>query len=282
MSDLALALEEGLWDTLKHPRGRGGKWIDTVGGEVASAAEKTGDRVSRPRPSLQRREMPIERTQAFARGRRRLRYMRETGTHGDEFMYDLAVDLGFSGTPKKVSEAELGQAVADGDTEMWRGLTDKDYVSLFVDGSYYAGAGFRGSGTYVATGEGGKRKAVAYAQAPPSRGIATKSATPTVMHMALSKVAKVAEYDQIAQEAKAQHVQLGAAKAQAGTMGGSSQQVLAEIARDPMRYAMSQGYDAVKISDGEWVVLNRTALLVSEKFVPAGTNVVEQMKGSKL
>lgn len=276
MTDLALVLEEGLWDTLKHPRGRGGKWIDVVGGEVAQAAEKAGDRVSRPSPSLMRKDVPLERTQAFARGRRRLRYMRETSVHGDEFMYDLAVDRGFAGQPKKVSEAELEQAIADGDTEMWRGMTDRDYASLLVDGTYYAGAGFRGSGTYVATGPDGKKKATSYALAPPSRGIASKSETPTVVRMALAKDARVADYSVIAAEAKAKHLEQKGVKADPGSgagMGGSSAQVLAEVARDPMRWAMAQGFDAVKISDGEWVVLNRTALLVSKAFVPAGENV---------
>jgi hypothetical protein len=133
-------LEESLWGVLKHdfeerahPRGRGGKWIDKVGGEVADEAKKVGRKLERQ--PIQRRERDITSTEAFRRGLRRISYMRETGHHGDEFMYDLATDEGFAGRPQVVSEAELRQHIADGDLEMFRGVSDESYAQAFTSGT---------------------------------------------------------------------------------------------------------------------------------------------------
>jgi hypothetical protein len=66
VSEVALALEEGLWDTLKHPRGRGGEWTDVLGKlapEIKQAAEETGAKLERP--TIVSHARPLHQTQAF-------------------------------------------------------------------------------------------------------------------------------------------------------------------------------------------------------------------------
>ena len=257
-----------------HPRERTGKWRSKLGLGRAVRAEVA----ARPRlPEIQRRDRPLASGMAFRRARTRPALMRETGTHGDEFMFEMATDLGYAGRPTRVPSGEVDAAVAAGGTEVWRGVSDETYAEALVTGPYYAGQGFRGSGIYVAHGEDGRTRAVSYAQAPPTRGIAAKTDRPTVQRMALHPQANVVEYEEIRGRAEAEHKRLAEKLRSPGlSEKASEEEVLAEVARDPARYAMSQGYDAIRINDAEMNVLNRTALLVDEAFEEAGTSVVRR------
>jgi hypothetical protein len=141
---VSAALEEGIWDALRHPRGRGGQWSKVLGKVEAAAGEK-GDpavvsklKAKLEPPPIVRRVKKLETTEAFRRGRRSLGYMRQSGVHGDEFMFDLATDQGFAGRPHAVSEEELQAHIDAGAVEMWRGTSDRSYADTFLTGTYYA------------------------------------------------------------------------------------------------------------------------------------------------
>lgn len=246
------------------------------------AVEKVGRALDRP--EIVRKEKPLQQTEAFRRGRRRLGYMRETGRHGDEFMYDLAVDTGFAGRPHVVSEAELQQHISDGDMEMWRGQTDASYADAFLTGPAFYGQGFRGNAMYAAGGgDRAHALAVAYAQAPPTRGVlVTKVDKPVVMHMALRRDAKVINHDEASMRAKQEHKKWWGLKGGGEGFAPESAQTMAEANNSPTRWALANGYDAMLIpkDDGthEIAVLNRTALLVSHEFEPAGQNVTKRLR----
>lgn len=287
MAEVAERLEEALWDAVKHPRGRGGLWVEGFGHGLAKEVEKVGERVEArkppPRPAISRKvEKPLAQTEAFRRGLRRTEYMTLPGPHGDEFMYDLALDRGFTQRPFRTDEAGLRKYIADGDRELWRGVSDESYAQALTSGTAHYGQGFRGNGIYAAAGERGRSLATGYAQAPPSRGtLVSKTEKPTVIHMALMREAKTVTYDEAASEARFEHLRL------AGVKGGSpnegrSAEVLALAHNSPTRWALAHGYDAVIVpqDDGsdEVIVLNRSALIVSTEFQAAGKNVAAAIR----
>ena len=229
----------------EHPRGEGGQFIDKT---------------------IIRKVKPLGSTNAFRRAKMIPEFATYTDSHGDAFMYELAHDFGFSGQPTVVSDEEIDQAVSEGAIEMWRG-THKDYVQAFRKGPYYAGFGFRGNGTYAAHGERGEVKAGAYAKAPPSRGVASRQGERVVMRMALKKQARVANWEQVKEDAKAETTRLKQILDDPATPEATRKIAAIEyaVAQDPGRYAMMLGYDAIWINDSEIDILNRTAVLVSDK-----------------
>jgi hypothetical protein len=204
--------------------------------------------------------------------------MQESGPHGDEFMYDLAVDQGFAGRPKVVSESVLAHHIAEGDRELWRGVSDESYANDFIKSPPFYGQGFRGNGIYTASGVKAETMARNYAQAPPTRGIVAKADKPVVIHMALAKEAKVIHYDDAASRARSEHLAHAGEKGGGEIEHGARAEVLAGAASTPTRWALANHYDAVIVPGKEGhadevVVLNRTALIVSSKFQAAGQNV---------
>lgn len=283
VTDVADRLEESLWDAVKHPRGRAGEWTE-VFHEAPEIKQKLHEREVRQNPPLakiERRDRSLLQTEAFRRGRRRLSYMSEYGVHGDEFLYDLAVDQGFAGRPQVRSEASLKQIIDSGGLEMYRGVTDEDYARLLLGGTLYMGQGFRGNGIYGAMGPDAHKQAVAYAQAPPNRGIAAKSDNPVVIHMALHPDAKTIPYKDAKSRADAEFLKWATQTDGDATVmhdpgtTGTTADVRREANRDASRWALANGYDAIIVDDkGEVIVLNRTALVMSDTFEPAGTNMV--------
>jgi hypothetical protein len=280
MDAVELALEETLWDALKHPRGRGGRWRETFNTpHTTPHLEKFAAKLE-PLPVGRKQIASPTVTPAFRRARQRLSYTAEFGRHGDEFTYDLAVDYGIAGKPHVVSPERLDAEIVNGAIEMYRGQTDVTYAEAFTTGPAFYGQGFRGNGIYFAHGERASTMARQYAQAPPTRGIAAKVDKPTVIRAALHPDAKIVEYDEIAGRAKADHVRLKSSNEMGdpGTGPAPKEAVLAAIARDPARYAITQGYDAIRVNEWEMIVLNRSAVLVSKEFEDAGTNVVSRSR----
>lgn len=285
MADIAERLEESLWDAVKHPRGRAGEWTEVfhAAPEIRQKLDEREARKNPPLPKIERRDRSLLQTEAFRRGRRRLSYMQEFGVHGDEFLYDLAIDKGFAGRPQVRSEASLKEIIASGGLEMYRGVTDEDYARLLTGGTLYMGQGFRGNGIYAATGADAHKTAVAYAQAPPNRGVAAKSDKPVVIHMALHPDAKTIPYKEAKSRADfeftrwAEQADSSMVMHDPGT-AGTVADVRREANRDASRWALANDYDAIVVENGEVIVLNRTALVVSEEFEPAGTNVVNRSR----
>lgn len=277
---VAFDLDESLWAELRHPRGRGGKWREAFHGagpdhpEVAKFAAKVEP------PPITRRDVPLERSSAYRMALRRPAFARETGPHGDEMMYELAHERGFAGQPHVVTEAVLKAGIEEGDLELWRGQSDDTYAKGLMAGPAFYGTGFRGNGIYAAAGPRAHSMGIAYAQAPPTRGLVTKTDNPVVMHMALHRHARTIQYADAQTRSVAE---LSQVKGDPGTSGaGAGSTVKQEVARDPGRWALANGYDAIVVpqDDGghEVIVLNRTALLVSSELEPAGTNVTREQR----
>lgn len=234
-------LREMLWDGLRQPRPAGAlREAYRLPGAPAHL-RKLAARLE-PRP-LARRSLDVTEAAAFLRARARFAYAREVGEHGDEMLYGLASDYGFAGLPHAVSEAEVEAEVEAGGVEVWRGERDPD---AFLTGSYHAELGHRGNGILVAYGVGARQRAQEHAT--------------TVLRMALHRDANVGVYSEVAEEAKLEHLRLGEASFRNGVP--TVEAVLAEIARDPGRYALTHGWDALVLGEHEMLVLNRTALLV--------------------
>lgn len=84
---------------------------------------------------------------------------------GDVFLFDLQHELGADGKPDIVSSEELDQHIADGEPELFRGVSQEQFGEQFKDGDLYAGSGCYGNGTYTATGSKAKQYADKYAGA---------------------------------------------------------------------------------------------------------------------
>jgi putative intracellular protease/amidase len=121
--------------------------------------------------------------------------------------------------------------------------------------------------------------AVAYAQAPPSRGtLVTKVDAPRVIHMALRRDARTIDFETAVEAARRDSLRWAAEKS--GDARTTRAEVLAEAYSSPTRWALAHGYDAVLIPKGdgyEVAVLNRTALIVAREFEQAGENVTRRI-----
>lgn len=187
---------------------------------------------------------------------------------GDLALKELQHAQGFDGKPEIVNEAALEFGVKKGDTEIWRGDSKETHTDNFMAGEHHAGLGIRGSGTYTAEGAHGKAEAQNYTK---GKGL--------IMRMALKKDARVISYERLQTLAKTYVAKANkdeaAAKAAGDTAAMHRAQTLRWLAEGKSesganRLATVLGYDAVRAkSAGHIIVLNRTALRVSNKLRPA-------------
>ena len=186
------------------------------------------------------------------------------GPHGDEQAYAIAAHQGFDGKPKVVSRAEMDQLVAEGHTEMFRGVRGgygtreggdvtnpaddieipaaQIHERLRSGPVYYSDGGLYGSGIYVSPS---RKKAADYAGDEPG----------ALARMTLHKDARVRDAD----EFQAEH----AAFVEGLQPGSPSYRIYS----DPGRYAAARGYDALQVgkpTPTEVIVLNRTAMIIEE------------------
>lgn len=207
---------------------------------------------------------------------------------GDRWLAAIQEEQGFNGLPQVASGEEVDAAVAAGATEVFRGLQSADFAEQFRSGSLYPGdPGLFGSGTY----------------ASPNRDVALGFASgdnAAVLRIALRRDAKVISYADLL-KLRAKHGGTRASQAlserQAAELAqvdpGDSASVAAILARydelrvrqssrsrvnaDEGRIAALLGYDAISVPTGrrvsatgpaileaEYVILNRTALIVEE------------------
>lgn len=193
------------------------------------------------------------------------------------YMDELLREAGFDGLPTVVSEAELDQAVANGERELFRGVSDAAFADQLRDGDLFIGnKNANGSGIFAAYGPDGQTVASRYGS---GRG--------AVVRMALKPDARIIGYKELDQMLKAEKAQdvaetnamrarfkaqaeAAATPEEAARIKQESQKVLDEhIIRtgfafgDIGRYAALKGYDAIDMESTKFMnVLNRTALRI--------------------
>ncbi len=193
----------------------------------------------------------------------------------DEDLALIAARQGFDAPPRLADAAEIDAAVADGWTEVWRGIVDHPSASAaeqqveFWEGPWRPGRGTYGNGMYVST-----RRATADAYADGWGG--------TVMRIAIDPGARIVEYQELVKEFKAWRRTLpNKGELPFDLLGFRAQTdevaFLQMFRGDVGRFAAAGGYDAYVISrkdDGaenykvgerrgdQYVILNRSAVMV--------------------
>ena len=160
---------------------------------------------------------------------------------GDATLRALARRQGFDAPPQVLNPAALDEAVAAGDTELFRGIADagaqtaETFAEQLRAGNFHAGRGMFGNGTYAAAGYGDA------ADFSAGQGV--------VVRMALKQRARLVD----------------------------SATLLAAFARDraalpPLlaqdlgRYATARGIDAMQVTGtGDYVIFNRSALRIQDR-----------------
>lgn len=193
------------------------------------------------------------------------------------YMDELLHESGFDGLPTVLSQAELDQAVANGERELFRGVSDAAFADQLRDGELFIGnKNANGSGIFAAYGPEGKTVATRYGS---GRG--------AVVRMTLKPDARVIGYHELEQMLKAEkaqsvvetnamrerfkaQVEAAATPEEAARIKLETQQALdAHLVRtgftysDIGRYAALKGYDAIDMESTQFMnVLNRTALRI--------------------
>lgn len=205
----------------------------------------------------------------------------------DKYLSRIAKDQGFDSLPKKITPREFEEAMSSGKFVLYRGVKNEvvnwetgvitDRRSDYIGGSYFAGRGVMGSGTYTAYGANGLSVAEGFAQGQNGQVIrmvvkdGARVITLTDLEKKLqdyledisnyegghfSKLFKLWKEGKITQE-------------QADAMMKDVQSVrdakwnAAQAFRDNGRFAAALGYDVIDcVQNGYMIVLNRSAVNV--------------------
>lgn len=172
----------------------------------------------------------------------------------DLIIKPLLKEIGFDGKPQKVSKEKF-EELSKTSTNLYRGVTDKKYVKDYKDENMFVGLGINGSGVYTATN---KQKAIDYAK---DNG--------GVIEILLSPNAKIADGVQLYKDAKELQFSLENGTDISGNpidMGLDSDKLLKIGATNNKRFitllALANGYDAIEVGNGDYIILNRTATIV--------------------
>lgn len=176
----------------------------------------------------------------------------------DRLMSSIAHQQGFDGPPKVVSRAEMDTLVANGHTEIFRGVgpgkgpdgaarSAAAIQEQLRSGAAHYGLGQYGNGIYTSTSRDN------------AEGIYSSGAPGSVARMALHPKAKTVEYGDLSREYQ-EHLKSGGRDNPDG-----------HVISDMGRFAAAKGYDAIRVpetaaadGDSTYVVLNRTAVAVEE------------------
>jgi hypothetical protein len=212
------------------------------------------------------------------------------GKHGDDSLYSILDQQGFTGKPHVVSSDTLDAYIADGEVEILRGMGTHGlkYAEQFMDGDLYAGYGVYGNGTYFAAGENAKLVSFGYAGGEGG----------AVMRATIRKDAKVItyadarnlcsydlyvkEYSQVERELErnADLVDGDPLKIPA-ELHTAYKQAVSDAYSDVGRVAAIYGYDVIhEPTNDYYVVLNRTAVRVQGSVYDGGTKeLIDLLKG---
>ncbi|WP_157229022.1 hypothetical protein [Nocardia brevicatena] len=168
-------------------------------------------------------------------------------------MEEIYRQQGFDGLPMLAGPGGVDAVIASGGRELFRGVSKPEYVQSFKTGTYFAGRGVSGSGTYVTTDE-------FYTHTYDHK-----------MRMALRPGVKTASYAELKAEREAERNQIyqemisledHPSRDTADQLEKLKRKLW--VLQDMGRFAAIRGYDAYESMNTEyyWVVLNRTALVV--------------------
>lgn len=204
------------------------------------------------------------------------KYKEEEGVHGDDVLYQLCSDQGFTGLPEVIDEKDLKQYIDAGEPELWRGIPEKKYIEQFKTGDYYAGRGMYGNGAYAAEGIDNPLSGKAIAQdyafllTKPINSIGPDE----ILHMTLKKEAKVITRKDLEEAWKKLRADLTTRMKAANANGDTKEEerlykIIQVYGYDLGKVATALGYDAIFIPKASpksnyWVILNRTALRVAK------------------
>lgn len=197
------------------------------------------------------------------------------GKGEDEFHAAQLKEKGFDAPPKRVSKAEMDQAVKNGALEMGRGWSKPEFVDQYDTGPLFGSLGIYGNGTYAAYGEPPIAKQYKDAlDEDPKYAVARQYAGKggAVSRMALDASAKVIKYEDakkaydefhkyMDEQIKKQGFGLfGAKKAEKQRL-----KRLKELYGDVGRWASMAGYDAVDHTKEKFMVLLNRGKVLTQK-----------------
>ena len=215
----------------KHPREEGGKF--------AHKSEQT--------------ETPVDVRREFQQAMRQAPKFKQSS---DKLKVMAAIlhSRGGDRAPHIESETQIQNRVANGERELWRGVEEPRYATMFKGGPLRLGTGIMGSGVYIAFGKEGRQYASGY----------TGQGRGALLHMTLDKDAKVGDWQTVANEMARE------GKSLFNTPDGRC------FFSDVGLYGAAKGYDAL-ISErlGMGLLLNRNKVRVArenaiEKSLTAG------------
>lgn len=186
----------------------------------------------------------------------------------DDFMAELNKEMGFDKLPEVIEESDMDKFVQDGEVEIFRGLSGdnaREGIKQFKEGSFYAGIGVSGNGTYTAKAQKGNQTNYGYNTAKEYADGNEKN----TIRMTLKKGSKIAkpeevkdllvEQEKILKELNNKHDE--------ATTDKEKNKIKREmrLLSDPGRFIQLKGFDAFDVSNSNVayvVVLNRGACRV--------------------
>lgn len=198
----------------------------------------------------------------------------------DAYMRILNKHRGFDRLPTVVSQSQMDNLIAQGHTEMWRGVSNARFATEFRQGQFFAGKGVYGNGTYAATGniagDGARGIAAEFAGGAGNRGIMRMTLqrnVRTIEH--LDAIPLQEKYRALAERMRRYAADPSLPSPIKGVQGRAAAEraatVLDNIAINPGRTALMEGYDAIIVpydavygrhAAREIAILNRGKVLV--------------------
>lgn len=173
----------------------------------------------------------------------------------DLIIKPIIKELGFDGLPQKVN-ANKFEELKKTNKVLYRGVGDIKYIDAYKNGEMFIGLGVNGTGVYTTIEQ---QKAQSYAK------------DGGVIELLLDKNAKIANGFELTTEAKELLFSL---KTGADVSGnpiniGLDTEKLSKIGEGSNKrfvtlLALSKGYDAIEVGNGDFIILNRTATIVKE------------------
>lgn len=169
----------------------------------------------------------------------------------DKVLGRIWATQGFDGPPRVGTQREMDAAVADGWTEMYRRVEGAGYAEQFRSGDAWPGLGGYGNGTY-AVPAWGRTHVAGYGG--------------DELRIALRPDAKIADMWDLDREWRDQYG--GMVDPYSVQDGNHERAAMGDLGR----WAAARGYDAMFVPDRdnpdhiplEWVIFNRTAVMVQE------------------
>lgn len=186
--------------------------------------------------------------------------------YGKEYLAFKAIakKQGFTEKPKVIRKDEFDKLPKTKHIITYRGLSDSKYYEDFKTGEYFAGTGIYGAGTYT----GGKGVAKGY------------SSSGETLKIAIPKTAKIIDRKQIKLEMepiRKEYLKKFDEIVYSSLTGEEYRNAIIKLNNDYFNldygvYAISKGYDVLKISDAEgrgghyYIILNRSILTVQDEL----------------